>query len=166
MQASSQERIAGVVLVLFSLTFLVLAFFIPAPPFKQQLGPEAFPKAIGLALLVLSVVYLVQQTRGRAGEDEARAAIIGAEEKVETPADLRTMAVFVVVMLCYAWAFERLGYALSTFLAFMAGVLYLDRRHLLRDTLMAVAASFVLQYVFSTFLRVRLPAGPLSVLGF
>jgi hypothetical protein len=75
MQASSQERIAGVVLVLFSLTFLVLAFFIPAPPFKQQLGPEAFPKAIGLALLVLSVVYLVQQTRGRAGEDEARAAI-------------------------------------------------------------------------------------------
>ena len=47
----------------------------------------------------------------------------------------------------------------------MAGVLYLDRRHLARDAIIAVIASFVLHYIFSVCLRVQLPAGPLSFWG-
>jgi len=47
----------------------------------------------------------------------------------------------------------------------MAGVVYLDRRHLVRDGIIAVIASFVLYYIFTTILRVQLPAGPLKFLG-
>lgn len=168
MKASRQERIASVVLVVFSLAYLTFAFFIPMPPLKQQLGPDGFPKAIGLGMLVLSAIYVYQQFRGGAKEDketEERAAIIGAEEKIEGKADLKTMGFILAAMLFYAFFFERLGYALSTFLVFMAGVLYLDRRHLVRDLTIAVIGSFALNYVFSAYLRVNLPAGVLDFLS-
>lgn len=166
MNAKKQERIASLVVFTFSLAYLMLAFFIPMPTFKQQLGPDGFPKAIGLGMLVLSAVYAYQQFRGGAkGEDEKRAAIIGADEKIEGKADLRTMGFILAAMLFYAFSFERLGYAISTFLVFMAGVLYLDRRHLARDLIIAMIGSFALNYAFSAYLRVNLPAGPFGFLG-
>jgi putative tricarboxylic transport membrane protein len=165
MKQNREERIASLVLIVGSLAYLVGAFLIPMPTLKQQLGPDGFPKAIGLGMLILSGVYAYQQFRGGVKEDEKRAAIIGAEGKIECKADLKTMGFMVGVMLLYAFAFEHLGYAITTFLAFMAGTLYLDRRHWVRDAIIAVIASFVLQYIFSVYLRVKLPAGPLSSLG-
>lgn len=165
MNANREDRLASIVATAFSLAYLVTAFFIPVPPLKQQLGPAAFPKAIGLVMLILSGLYVYRQFRGRVKEDEERAAIIGAEEKIESKADLKTMGFILAVMVVYAFVFERLGYAISTFLAFMAGVFYLSRRHLVRDTLIAVIVSFVLYYVFMTLLRVNLPAGLLKLLG-
>jgi putative tricarboxylic transport membrane protein len=171
MKENREERIASVVLVVFSTAYLVGGFFIPMPLFKQQLGPGAFPIAIGIGMLSLACIYAWQQfrngTQAKETEEEIerRAAIIGAEEKIEKKADLKTMGFMLVAMLFYAFAFERLGYAISTFVVFMAGVLYLDRRHLVRDAVIAVVASFVLYYIFSVFLRVNLPAGPLTLLG-
>jgi putative tricarboxylic transport membrane protein len=171
MKQSTEERIASIVLIVGSLAYLTGAFFIPMPTLKQQLGPDGFPKAIGLGLLILSSIYAFQQFHGSAkarekeAEIEKRAAIIGAESKIEGKADLKTMGFMLIVMLLYAVLFEYLGYALATFLAFMSGVLYLDRRHITRDAIIAVIASFVLQYIFSSWLRVQLPVGPLSFLG-
>jgi len=171
MKQNKEERIASLVLIVGSLAYLVGGFLIPMPTLKQQLGPDAFPKAIALGLLILSCIYAFQVFKGRelnrakAEEIEKRAAIIGAEEKVEGRADLKTMGFMLGVMLLYAFCFERLGYAISTFAAFLAGCLFLDRRHWVRDTIIAIIASFVLQYIFSVFLRVKLPAGPLSALG-
>jgi hypothetical protein len=48
---------------------------------------------------------------------------------------------------------------------FMVGVFYLDRRHLVRDGIIAVIASFVLYFVFTSILRVQLPAGLLKMFG-
>jgi len=48
----------------------------------------------------------------------------------------------------------------------MAGTLYLDRRHPVRDGMIAVIASFVLYYIFTIILRVQLPAGPLKFLEY
>ncbi len=168
MKQNREERIASVVLIVGSLAYLVGGFLIPMPTLKQQLGPDAFPKAIGLGLLILSCIYALQVfkrhevDRAEAEEIEKRAAIIGAEEKVEGRVDLKTMGVMLGIMVLYAFCFERLGYAITTFLAFLAGCLFLDRRHWLRD---AIIASFVLQYIFSVYLRVQLPAGPLRYFG-
>jgi putative tricarboxylic transport membrane protein len=171
MKQNREEQIASLVLIVGSLAYLVGAFLIPMPTLKQQLGPDGFPKAIGFGLLLLSCIYAFQVFKSRAldkakaEEIEKRAAIIGAEEKVEGYTDLKTMGFMVGVMLLYAFAFESLGYAISAFLAFMTGCIYLDRRHLTRDAIIAVIASFVLYFIFSYFLRVQLPAGPLSYFG-
>ncbi len=171
MKQKREEQVASLVLIVGSLAYLVGAFLIPMPTLKQQLGPDGFPKAIGFGLLLLSCIYACQVFRGRAvdkakaEEIEKRAAIIGAEEKVEGSTDWKTMAFMLIVMVLYAFFFERLGYAITTFLAFMAGCLYLDRRHWIRDAIIAVLASFVLQYIFTAWLRVQLPEGPLSYFG-
>ena len=170
MKGNKEDRIASIVLIVFSLAYLVGTFLIPMPLIKQRVGPGAFPKAIGFAMLALSVVYAWQRFRGAKQkkyeeEVEKRVAIIGVEEKIEGRADLKTMGFMLVAMLFYAFAFERLGYAISTFVVFMSGVLYLDRRHLVRDAVTSVIASFVLYFIFTVFLRVHLPAGPLRLFG-
>ncbi len=172
MKENREERIASVVLIIFSASYLTGAFFIPMPALKQQLGPGGFPIAIGFAMLILACVYAWQQFRGvpppkeTEEEIEKRAAIIGAESKIEKKTDLKTMGFILALMLLYAFFFEILGYAISTFLMFMAGVLYLDRRHPLRDGVIAVISSFVLYYIFTILLRVQLPAGPLKFLEY
>ena len=171
-EGNREDRIASIVLIVFSSVYLVYAFLIPMPVLKQQLGPSAFTRAVGFGMLILAGIYAWQQFRGGAKEKETeeeiekRAAIIGAEEKIEKTADLKTMGFMLAVMIFYAFAFERLGYAIATFVVFMAGVLYLYRRHILRDAVIALIASFLLYYIFSTYLRVQLPAGPLQLLGF
>ena len=92
MKENREERIASIVLIIFSAAYLVGAFLIPMPVLKQQLGPGGFPIAIGFAMLILACIYAWQQFRvGRVGmvaketeEDiEKRAVIFGAEEKIE-----------------------------------------------------------------------------------
>lgn len=172
MKENREERIASIVLIIFSAAYLTGAFFIPMPALKQQLGPGGFPIAIGFAMLILACVYAWQQFRGgkvakeSEEEIEKRAVIIGAEEKIEKKADLRTMGFILGLMLLYAFFFEILGYAISTFLMFMAGAILLDRRHLVRDGVIAVISSFVLYYIFTMLLRVQLPAGPLKFLEY
>ena len=172
MKENREERIASIVLVIFSAAYLTGAFLIPMPVLKQQLGPGAFPIAVGFAMLILSCIYAWQQFRGERTakeseeEIEKRAVIIGAEEKIEKKVDLRTMGFILGLMLFYAFFFEILGYAIATFVMFMAGVIYLDRRHLVRDGVIAVISSFFLYYIFTILLRVQLPAGPLKFLEF
>ena len=165
MNANREERIASFVVAAFSLAYFVGTFLIPIPTLKQQMGPSFFPKGIGVAMLILSGIYIFQQLRGGVKEDEERAAMIGADEKIQGKVNLKRIGFMLVLMALYAFVFERLGYAISTFVVFLVGVLYLDRRHLVRDGVIAVIASFVLYYVFTTILRVQLPAGPLKFLG-
>ncbi len=159
------ERYASGFIFLLAVAYFVLAFTIKTPPFKQQMGPDAFPKAIGVIWMVLSGIYVVRQFLAwRAQDDEARAAIIGAEEKLGSYVDWRTVGIFIVLMLGYAFSFERLGYPIATFLMFVIGTLVLNRKHLVRDIIIAFIASFVVFYIFSVLLRVQLPAGPLQPL--
>ncbi len=162
---NKEEKIGSVVLLVFALVFLGSAFLIGQPVVPQQLGPDAFPKAIGFLLVALSGVYVFQQFRGGTKEDEARAAIIGADEKVEDKIDIKTMGSILGLMIIYAALFEPLGYAITTFLVFTSGCWVLDRKHMVRDVIIAFIASFVLYFVFSLVLRVNLPGGPLRLLG-
>jgi hypothetical protein len=116
-------------------------------------------------MLFLASLYVLQSFRGVEQTDETRAAIIGAEEKPSEYVDIKTIGWMLALMLVYVWTFDLLGYPLATFLMFVAGILILDRRHWMRDTIVAVIASFGFYFVFSLVLRVQLPAGPLKWLG-
>jgi putative tricarboxylic transport membrane protein len=167
MAAKRIERTASVVMTVFSAAYLAGAYLlIPIPMIPQQVGPAVFPKAVGLLLLVISLCNLYVQFKGIAKEDEARAVIIGAEDKVETKADLKLMGVIIALMIAYALLFNTLGYALTTIVVFLAGVLVLDRKHILRDVIIGLIASFGMYFIFTKLLKVTLPSGPLSLIGF
>jgi putative tricarboxylic transport membrane protein len=95
---------------------------------------------------------------------EERAAIIGADEKVEGRIDTKVVGIMLALMLFYAITFEILGFPLVTFMAFTAGIFVLDRNHLKRDILIGLIASFGIYMLFRFVLRVNLPAGVLAFL--
>ena len=142
-----------------------MAFFIKEPPLRQQLGPDAFPKTIGVMMLVLSLLYVrIEFQRQPVKEDDERAAIIGAEEKLSDYVDYKTIGIMLALMLGYGLAFESLGYPLATFLMFMAGIYVLDLKHWKRDLIIAIIASFGIYFLFRYALRVNLPIGVLKFL--
>ena len=161
-----EDRIASVLVALFSVAFLMSAFDIHKPIYRQQLGPDGFPKAIGFLMTGLSIIYLFQAFLGKIKDDEKRAEMIGAEEKLEDKANFKLMGLVLLDMVAYALLFVPLGFAISTFLALMAGILILDRRHILRDVIISLVGSFGIYFAFSLLLRVDLPKGPLTLLGF
>ncbi|MBI5951727.1 MAG: tripartite tricarboxylate transporter TctB family protein [Chloroflexi bacterium] len=159
------EKIASLASTALAATYLIGAFFIKEPPLRQQLGPEAFPKAIGVLMLFLALLYVRQQFQKQPiHDDEERAAIIGAEEKLGGYVDYKTIGIMLVLMLAYGFAFEPLGYPLATLLMFTAGIFVLDRNHLTRDLIIALIASFGIYFLFRYALRVNLPIGILSFL--
>ena len=160
-----EERVASVIVALFSVAYLVAAFYIKKPVYHQQLGPDGFPKAVGFLMTLLSLIYMYQSFLGGIKEDAKRAAMIGADEKVEEKANLRQMGSIILVMLAYAALFLYLGYAVSTFLAFFAGLMVLDRKKIVRDLIIALIASFGLYFIFTLVLRVDLPAGLMALVG-
>ena len=158
------QRIASLAFTFLAAAYLLGAFLIKEPPLRQQLGPEAFPKVIGFLMLFLSLLYVrMEFSRKPEVEDEERAAIIGADEKLSDRMDLKTIGIMLVLMLVYGLLFEFLGYPLATLLMFMAGVLILERRHWKRDLVIALIASFGMYFLFRYALKVNLPIG---VLGF
>jgi putative tricarboxylic transport membrane protein len=164
--SKSIERIASVVMTVVSAAYLLGAYLmIPVPMIKQQIGPAVFPRAVGFLLLAISLANLVTHWRGEVKEDEARAVIIGADDKVETKADLKLMGIIIALMAVYAVMFETLGYPITTFVVFIAGALILDRKHMVRDVIIAIISSFGMFFVFTKLLHVTLPAGPLSLFG-
>ncbi len=162
------EKIASLTFTAISIAYIAGAFMIKEPPLRQQLGPEAFPFIIGTLMLVLSLIYVYQQFRATpqkdTKEEEERAAIIGADEKVEGKIDTKVVGTMLALMLFYALAFEAIGFPLVTFIVFVAGVFILDRSHLKRDILIALIASFGIYMLFRYVLRVNLPAGVLAFL--
>ncbi|MDA8410859.1 MAG: tripartite tricarboxylate transporter TctB family protein [Treponema sp.] len=163
--AKPEDRIASVLVALFSIAFLMGAFYIKKPIYPQQLGPDAFPKAIGFLMTLLSIIYLFQAFLGKTRDDDKRAEIIGAEDKLEERTNFKLMGLVLLDMVAYALLFEPLGFAIATLLALTIGVLILDRRHILRDFVIAFVGSFGIYFAFSLLLRVDLPKGPLALLG-
>ncbi len=99
-----QDRIASVAFFLFAAVYLAMAFFtIGEPASRQVLGPDVFPKAIGALMLFLAAVYVMQSFRGLVHEDEQRAAIIGADDKLNSYMDRKTVGILLVLMLAYAF---------------------------------------------------------------
>lgn len=93
------ERIFGGVLLLVSLAGIWIARGFEAPFSYEPVGPRAFPLLI-LALLGISAVSLM------------------LEKKSETlwapPAALKRIAALFLIVLAYAWLFDKLGFVVAT----------------------------------------------------
>jgi putative tricarboxylic transport membrane protein len=158
-------KIGSLAFTALAIAYIVGALSIKEPPLRQQLGPEAFPLAIGGLMLLLSLLYVRMEFQKKPiVEDEVRAAIIGAEEKLSGQVDYKVIGIMLALMLVYGLTFERLGYPLATLLMFMAGVFVLERKHWKRDLVIALIGSFGIYFLFRYVLRVNLPIGVLSFL--
>lgn len=143
------DRIFAGLLIALAVSYAVIAFTVIRAPFQYDpLGPETWPRILGTLAAICALYVLVRpdvRTLGVAKGTWARLAIL------------------LVLLALYAYAFQPLGFVLSTF-GFCLGLsLMLGARPL--PALVFAAVTGVLGYIVAVWvLDLNLPAGALEFL--
>ena len=127
---------------------------IPTLEIGDPLGPKAFPRLLGGALLVCAAMLLAEMIK--AHKSAPRSA---APEETKDASTYKIVAGVVVVTGIYFALFEALGYAVSTSLFLLVMTHYFNKGKLWTNVLTSVLYSFISYYMFSSLLGVNLPRG-------
>ncbi|KUF13483.1 tripartite tricarboxylate transporter TctB family protein [Streptomyces silvensis] len=123
---------------------------------RGPVGPKTVPVAVGIGLLLVSVLLAVDVLRGGRGEAEG-----GEDVDLSEPADWRTVLLLAGVFLATAVLIEPVGFPVAGALLFWGAAYALGSRAVHRDPLIAAGLSLVTYAVFNNLLGVPLPGGPL-----
>ena len=124
---------------------------------NDRVGPRAVPIVLGIALLVVAVVYALDVARGGHGEAEE-----GEDVDLRHPADWKTLGLLAFFFLLNALLIDRLGWVISGTILFWGSAFALGNRHHIRGLAIAIALSLSTFYAFAIGLGVNLPAGILQ----
>jgi hypothetical protein len=132
----------------------------PAP--YDALGPKSFPIWVSYALAALGLAMLIRLLLGRSLGRAAQSMVVGLEEAMGTRAGAPWVAIATLVLaFAYAATFgvRGIGFLPATAVyLFVSGLLLgpLERRRILIVALFAVAAAFLLDFVFRTIFKLDL----------
>jgi hypothetical protein len=117
-------------------------------------GPGFLAFWVGVALAVLSPVWLIQVSLARPASDPTASA----------PGGLARVAAIILALVAFAVLLTPLGFKL-VMLGLLLGLFFAyDRQHAVAKLVVAVAGSVGTHYVFERFLRVPLPDASVPVL--
>lgn len=123
---------------------------------SDPLGPQAFPRLLGIGLLLTAVGLLVETLRARKSGSPA------GEEKASGEGRCYVVVVGATIWTALYFAtFEWLGYAISTSIYLLTLMAYFRRGKWTSNGLTSVLYSFGSYLIFTKLLLVPLPAGPL-----
>jgi hypothetical protein len=157
------ERISSVALVAFgvfvafySRRYLKLGIMITP-------GAGFLPYWIGIVLVVLGAIWFVSTFMGRmapeAGGAEGGVGEAGGEGAPDRARLLSRMLPGVLIIILYAWLFERLGYPLSTVLFMVCWQKIVEREGWLKTAAIALLSAAAMYILFVYLLRIYLPTG-------
>lgn len=131
---------------------------IPTLDLGDPLGPKAFPRMLGVLLLLGALMLLLEIIRGRRNDNQP--GVAGKSESAAQWAAHHWMVMAVAAWTAvYFVAFEPLGYVIATAVYLLALTAYFNRgRHLmngLTSTLFALGSYLM----FTKLLGVNLPPG-------
>ena len=148
------DRIIFVFIVVLTGVYFWATSQIPTLEIGDPLGPKAFPRLLGVGLLISAAMLLAEMIKERKAAPDTTAP----EEKEDT-STYKIVAGVVVATGIYFALFEVLGYAVSTMLFLLAMTAYFNKGKWWTNVLTAVLYSFISYYVFSSLLGVNLPRG-------
>ncbi len=147
--------IVGFAVILAGL-YLYATEHIPVVLLDDPLGPKAFPRLLGAALLAIAVMLLLESLRqkkvGDATPTEGSAQSAGWRH-------YWVVGALTIWTSLYVALFEWAGYALSTSIYLLVLTAWFNRGRWLSNVLTAVLFSFVSYGVFTKLLAVSLPRG-------
>jgi putative tricarboxylic transport membrane protein len=139
----------------YSRTYLKLGILI-------RPGAGFIPFYIGVALVVLGLVWFLSSlvTRKLPVKSESGCA----EEIVATDGERRNLIFFrflpaVLLILLYAWLFEKIGYLVSTLLFMVGWQKVVEREGWLKTVVIAVLCAGAMYGLFAYLLKIALPTG-------
>jgi putative tricarboxylic transport membrane protein len=151
------DRVILACTVLIAVIYLYASTLIPTLAIGDPLGPKAFPRLVGIALLIACVFFALEIWRARRKEPDAAAP---AEEPSFEGNVVSVLLVVTVWTGCYYLVFEPLGYILATTLYLVPLMAWFNRGKWVANV--ASAIGFVaLTYFMFVSLEVRLPQGVL-----
>ena len=157
------ERIPSVVLVVFGV--FVAAYSRHYLKLGLMITPGAgfLPYAIGILLAALGAIWFVAtfKTGMARGADPAEGgtAEAGGETAPGRSLLLSKMMPGVLIIILYAWLFERVGYPLSTVLFMVGWQKIVEREGWLKTAVIALLSAAAMYTLFVYLLRVYLPTG-------
>jgi putative tricarboxylic transport membrane protein len=153
------DRVILAVTVLIAVVYLYATTLIPSLEIGDPLGPKAFPRLLGAALL-LAAVMLGFEIWGK----KARAPGAPASE-LFSPAIISVLACVVIWTAAYYAVFDPVGFIISTAVYLLGLMVWFNRGKWLANVLTSVLFS-VGTYTLFVKLDVSLPKGVLSALPF
>lgn len=117
------------------------------------IGAKAFPRLLGVALVIGAVLWFLEQRKARSTEEGE-----SLPYKRE-PTHIWVVAGIVAWLTVYYVVFVRLGYLLATLLFLLPLMLYFNRGHWLANVLTSVLFSIGSYLLFSDLLGVPLAHG-------
>jgi len=150
------DRIILICTVLIAVIYLWATTLIPTLEIGDPLGPKAFPRLLGVALLIAAGFFSLELWKQR-GKKAAPAAT-GA---VFDPQVIPVLAAVVAWTCVYYFVFNELGFVLSTSIFLLPLMAYFNRGKWIANVVSAVGFSLLIYWLFVK-LDVNLPAGILS----
>jgi putative tricarboxylic transport membrane protein len=116
-----------------------------------------FPIAIGICLIVLSVILAIAIPRGLKGEADA-----GEDIDPNMASDWRTVGLLVALFVAVIVLVNPLGWTITGGLFFAGAATILGSQHYIRNILIGAVLGVVSFYAFYSGLGIPLPAGILD----
>ena len=130
---------------------------LPSLEIGDPLGPKAFPRLLGIALVITAFVLLFEIIKRKPPPPKATA---GATPEVRAaPALIGAVA---LCTLLYFLAYERLGFIIATTLYLLVLMGYFNRGKWVANVLTSVLFPIISYFMFTKALGVNLPAGILQ----
>lgn len=149
------DRIILACAILLAVVYLYATTLIPSLEIGDPLGPKAFPRLIGIALLIAAAMLGLEMWRER-GKEAAK----GAGAALFDPKVFKVLAVVAIWIGIYYSMLEGLGYVLATTAFLLPLMAWFNRGKWLANTLAAVGFAAMTYWLFVA-LDVRLPSGVL-----
>ena len=157
------EKVSSIVLIAFG---LFVAFYS-----RQYLklgkmitpGAGFLPYWIGIALAVLGAIWFLNTLLSRRGSGAGEKESVAGDAATETKAlRARLLSKFlpgVLLVILYAWLFEKAGYLVSTALFMFGWQKLVEKEGWLKTAVIAVLSAGCMYTLFSYLLKVYLPTG-------
>ena len=131
---------------------------IPSLELGDPLGPKAFPRMLGVGLLLGAAMLLVEIIRNTA-KAKLSAGQGGASTELKWDRHHWVVVAIAVWTAIYIATFEPLGFVLSTAIYLLVLTAYFNRNRWLMNVLTSVLFAVISYFMFTKLLGVNLPLG-------
>jgi putative tricarboxylic transport membrane protein len=128
---------------------------IPTLEIGDPLGPKAFPRLLGIGLVLGAIMLALEMWRAR----DTKPAPAPATGPRESNGHYGVVAAAAVLTLIYFLVFEKLGYMLATAIYLIALFSYFNKKRRTMNLLTAILFAVISYFVFTQLLGVNLPRG-------
>jgi putative tricarboxylic transport membrane protein len=147
------DRVIFVCTIVIAAVYFYATTLIPTLEIGDPLGPKAFPRLLGVCLLIAAGLFFLEMWKDRKAPVAKRAHTESRDWR-----HLRVIAGVTAWTGAYYAAFEKLGYVVATTI-FLLGLMAWFHRGKWISNVLTSALFAVLSYIMFLKLEVRLPQG-------